>query len=222
LQALLEFKRLPFVFSSTCATYGVPEHVPIAESHPQRPINPYGFTKLMVERMLVDLAGSHGLPWMALRYFNAAGADPDGEIGENHQPETHLIPLVLMAARDGAAIQIYGDDYDTPDGTCIRDYVHVADIADAHIKALDYLLSGGASGALNLANGRGHSVREVIGAAERVCRRPVATKVAPRRAGDPPILVGAADQAHALLGWTPARSELETQIADAWSWLKAR
>ena len=146
------------VFSSTSATYGVPEQVPIGEDHPQQPINPFGFTKLVVEHMLMDLGASHRLPWVALRYFNAAGSDPDGEIGEAHDPETHLIPLILEAARGGAPIQIFGTDYDTPDGTCIRDYVHVMDIAGAHVRAFEYLLAGGASSAFNLANERGHSV----------------------------------------------------------------
>ena len=146
------------VFSSTSAIYGVPEQVPIGEDHPQQPINPFGFTKLVVEHMLMDLGASHRLPWVALRYFNAAGSDPDGEIGEAHDPETHLIPLILEAARGGAPIQIFGTDYDTPDGTCIRDYVHVMDIAGAHVRAFEYLLAGGASSAFNLANERGHSV----------------------------------------------------------------
>jgi len=222
LQALLDYRPLPFVFSSTCATYGVPEKLPIAEDHPQRPINPYGQTKLTVERMLADMGRTQKLPWIALRYFNAAGADPDGEIGEVHDPETHLIPLVLMAARNRTAVKIFGTDYDTPDGTCIRDYVHVTDIADAHLRALDHLLAGGDSMPLNLANARGYSVREVITACERVCGRTISCEVAPRRDGDPAILVGLADQARTLLGWAPQRSAIEVQIADAWRWLAAR
>lgn len=223
LQAIVDLKPLPFVFSSTCATYGIPESLPITEDHPQWPINPYGFTKLVVERMLEDLGKSSGLPWMALRYFNAAGSDPDGEIGEVHDPETHLIPRILAAAGDGTAVQVYGTDYDTPDGTCIRDYVHVMDIADAHVGALDHLLhKGGASGALNLANSRGHSVKEVIAAAERVCQRRIQMQVADRRSGDPPILVGDAKLAHAFLGWKPARSDLDVQIRDAWTWMTSR
>ena len=150
------------------------------------------------------------------------GADPDGEIGEEHDPETHLIPLVLAAARDRTAVQIYGTDYNTHDGTCIRDYVHVMDIAEAHVRALDYLLANGESCALNLANTRGHSVKEVIAAAERVCGRTIAAKPAPRRPGDPPILIGSADRARVRLGWTPARSDLEVEIADAWRWIKSR
>jgi UDP-glucose-4-epimerase GalE len=222
LQAIAATGPLPFVFSSSCATYGLPERLPIAEDHPQRPINPYGFTKLICEQMLADSGRAHGLPWVALRYFNAAGSDPDGEIGETHDPETHLVPVVLAAARDGAAVKIFGADYDTADGTCVRDYVHVVDIADAHVRALDYLLSGGKSAAFNLANERGYSVREVIAAAESVCGRSVRTELAPRRPGDPPVLIGAAERARATLGWTPARSGLDAQIADAWNWMRSQ
>jgi UDP-glucose-4-epimerase GalE len=219
LQALIDHGRLPLVFSSTCSTYGIPQTVPIPEDHPQVPINPYGFSKMVVERLLADLESVHGLRSISLRYFNAAGADPEGEIGEAHDPETHLIPLVLAAARDGTAGRVFGTDYDTPDGTCIREYVHVADIADAHLRALDYLLEGGASCALNLANARGYSVKEVIATAERVCDRPIRMEMAPRRDGDPPILIGSAKRAQSLLGWRPTRSELEIQIADAWNWM---
>jgi UDP-arabinose 4-epimerase len=155
---------------------------------------------------------------MALRYFNAAGSDPDGQIGEAHDPETHLMPLALAAARTGAPVQIFGDDYETPDGTCIRDYIHVSDIADAHVLALKYLLEGGHSCALNLANSRGYSVKEVIAAAERVCGGAIPSEIAARRPGDPPILIGDARRAHAILGWTPTRSELETQLQHAWNW----
>jgi UDP-glucose-4-epimerase GalE len=222
LHTLVKYQPMPVVFSSTCATYGIPDRVPITEDHPQRPINPYGCSKLFVEGMLADVNVACGLPWMALRYFNAAGADPQGEIGEAHDPETHLIPLVLTAARAGALVRIYGDDYDTADGTCIRDYIHVSDIADAHVRALDYLLKGGESCALNLANTRGYSVKEVIAAAERVCGRPIASEIAARRPGDPPVLIGDASRAHALLGWKPTRSDLDIQIADAWKWMKWR
>jgi UDP-glucose 4-epimerase len=159
---------------------------------------------------------------VALRYFNAAGADPGGEIGEEHSPETHLIPLVLQAASTGAPIQIFGTDYDTPDGTCVRDYVHVMDIAEAHILALDHLLAGGPGGAFNLANSAGHSVREVIAAAERVCECRIPVKEAARRAGDPPALIGSAARARDVLGWSPTRSDLDVQIADAWKWLRSR
>jgi UDP-glucose-4-epimerase GalE len=220
LRAITRSQPIPIVFSSTCATYGVPEYVPIAEEHPQRPINPYGFTKLVVERILADLHQAHGLRSVSLRYFNAAGADPEAQIGEAHEPETHLIPLVLAAARDGTAVTVFGNDYETPDGTCIRDYIHVADLADAHVRALKYLLSGGAICALNLANSHGYSVKEVIETAQRVCGKTIKVKMAPRRAGDPPSLVGSADRARAVLGWTPTRSALEVQIADAWNWMQ--
>src|SRR5262249_37365949 len=220
LQTLIDFRLLPVVFSSSCATYGAPERVPIPEDHPQRPINPYGQSKLIVERMLMDLYTAYGLSSIALRYFNASGADPDGEIGEAHDPETHLIPLVITAARDGTAIRIFGTDYETPDGTCIRDYIHVADIANAHLLALDCMLGGGQSCALNLANERGHSVKEVIATTERVTGRSIRVENAPRRPGDPPVLIGTADRARSLLGWSPARSDLEHQISDAWSWVR--
>jgi UDP-glucose-4-epimerase GalE len=222
LQAVLEYKSIPVVFSSTCATYGVPTVLPIAEDHPQVPINPYGYSKLFVERMLIDMSAAHRLPWVALRYFNAAGSDPDGAIGEAHDPETHLIPLVLLAARSGTPVRIFGNDYDTPDGSCVRDYVHVSDIADAHVKALDHLLDGGASCALNLANAHGFSVREIIAAAEAVSGRGIPTEVAPRRTGDPPILVGDPTRAQTVLRWKPQRSDIKLQIGDAWRWMVQR
>ena len=197
LQTVVNFCSMPVVFSSSCAIYGVPEWIPITENHPQRPINPYGHSKLFVERLLADLEIAHGLPWIALRYFNAAGGDPDGEIGEAHDPETHLIPLVLAAARTGARVRVFGNDYDTLDGTCVRDYIHVSDIADAHVRALDYLLERGKSCALNLANSRGYSIKEVIAIAEKVCGRSIPLETASRRSGDPPVLVGDAGQAAA-------------------------
>jgi UDP-glucose-4-epimerase GalE len=220
LQTLIDYRPLPVVFSSSCATYGIPERVPISEDQPQRPINPYGQSKLVVERMLVDLNAAYGLTSISLRYFNASGADPDGEIGEAHDPETHLIPLVLTAGRAGNTIKIFGTDYETPDGTCVRDYIHVIDIADAHLRALDCLLGGGQSCALNLANARGHSVKEVIACAERVIGHGIRAEGAPRRPGDPAILIGSADRAHNLLGWTPTRSDLLQQITDAWKWME--
>jgi UDP-glucose-4-epimerase GalE len=220
LQTMMDYERIPVVFSSTCATYGIPEHVPIREDHPQTPINPYGWSKLFVERILADLSVACGLRWIALRYFNAAGADPKGEIGEMHDPETHLIPLILEAARMGTPVRIYEDDYPTIDGTCVRDYIHVSDIADAHVRALDYLLGGGDSCALNLANARGYSVKEVIAAAEKVCGRSIARQIMPRRPGDPPVLIGDASRARKLLQWSPKRSHLELQIADAWNWMQ--
>jgi UDP-glucose-4-epimerase GalE len=219
LRTLLDWRCVPVVFSSTCAVYGIPEQSPIPESHPQRPISPYGFSKLAVERMLSDLGRADGLRSISLRYFNAAGADPGGALGETHDPETHLIPRVLAAARDGTPVTVYGDDYDTPDGTCIRDYIHVVDIAAAHLCALDHLLAGGAGGAFNLANARGYSVGEVIEAARRVCGKDLRIARAPRRPGDPAALVGSAERAAALLGWRPVRSALEIQIADAWQWM---
>jgi UDP-glucose-4-epimerase GalE len=220
LRTVTEYKPIPVVFSSTCATYGVPDQVPIPEGHPQRPINPYGFTKLVVERILADLDQAYGLRSVSLRYFNAAGCDPDGDIGEAHNPETHLIPLVLAAARDGTAVTVFGDDYDTKDGTCVRDYIHVADLADAHVRALKYLLSGGKTCALNLANAHGYSVMDVIQTAERVCGKPIKIKMAPRRAGDPPVLIGSSDRARGALDWKPVRSTVEVQIADAWNWMQ--
>jgi UDP-arabinose 4-epimerase len=219
LQAIVDFQPMPVVFSSTCATYGVPDVIPIPEGHPQRPINPYGYSKLVVERLLADLDIAHNLRSVSLRYFNAAGADPDGEIGEAHDPEPHLIPLVLAAARDGTSVKVFGDDYDTADGTCIRDYIHVFDIADAHVRALKYLIEGGKSCALNLANERGYSVREVIATAERVTGKPIRVEIAPRRPGDPAVLVGSSERARDLLGWKPARSELVVQVQDAWNWM---
>lgn len=221
LRAVVEAGVVPLVFSSTCAIYGVPEASPIQEEHPHRPVNPYGWSKLFVERMLTDVDKAYGLRSVSLRYFNAAGADPDGEIGEAHHPEPHLIPRVLAAAREGGAVRVYGDDYDTLDGTCIRDYIHVSDIADAHICALDYLLSGGRSCSLNLANARGYSVMDVIRAAESVSGAAIQIERAPRRPGDPPLLIGAADRARQVLGWAPQRPRLETQISDAWNWMKS-
>jgi UDP-glucose-4-epimerase GalE len=218
-RAITETSTIPVVFSSTCATYGVPHQIPIPEEHPQRPINPYGFSKLVVERILAEVDHAHGLRSIALRYFNAAGADPDGDIGEAHDPEPHLIPRVLAAARDGTVVTVYGDNYETPDGTCIRDYVHVTDIADAHVRAVEYLLSGGSSCTLNLANARGYSVTEVIRVAQRVSGRTIRVEMAPRRPGDPPVLIGSADRAKALLKWIPKRSALELQITDAWNWM---
>lgn len=207
------------VFSSTCATYGTPDIVPIRESEAQKPINPYGESKLMVERMLYWFGGAHGMNYAALRYFNAAGADPDGEIGEDHNPETHLIPLVLDAALGKRPrIDIYGTDYPTEDGTAIRDYIHVQDLAEAHVKALDRLLSGGDSLAVNLGTGQGHSVRAVITAAGRITGRPIPCFETARRPGDPPVLVADPGQARAALGWVPQVSDLDTILKTAWAW----
>lgn len=208
-----------FVFSSTCATYGPPRIVPIAEDHPQHPVSPYGQTKLVVERMLADCEVAFGLKYVSFRYFNAAGAHPDGGLGEDHSPETHLIPLVLDAACGRRpSIAIFGDDYDTADGTCVRDYVHVSDLAAAHVLGVEYLLANGESTAINLGNGRGFSVKEVIAAATRVTGKPIRAELAGRRAGDPPILVGSSEKARTLLGWTPRYADIETIIAHAWAW----
>ncbi len=207
------------VFSSTCATYGTPDRLPIAEDTSQNPISPYGASKLMVERLLTDFGAAHGLTSVALRYFNAAGADPDAQIGEDHDPETHLIPLVLDAASGRRPhVSVFGSDYDTPDGTCIRDYIHVTDLADAHVRALQVPMASGRSEAYNLGNGRGYSVREVIDAVERVTRLTVPVLEAARRAGDPARLVSNARKASEGLGWTPQYSDLETIVATAWAW----
>jgi UDP-glucose-4-epimerase GalE len=208
-----------FVFSSTCATYGVPESLPILEEHAQHPVNPYGESKLFVERALHWYAVAHDLRSVALRYFNAAGADPDGEIGEDHDPETHLIPLAIGAALGRRPpLQIYGTDYPTPDGTAVRDYVHVTDLADAHVRALDYLEAGGESSAFNLGAGRGYSVREVVAAVERTVKREMPRREAARRPGDPASLVAAPGRARDRLGWAPQHSDLDTIIATAWRW----
>ncbi len=211
------------VFSSTCATYGHPRSERIAESHPQEPINPYGRSKLMMEQILSDYSRAYGLRSISLRYFNAAGADADGEIGEDHDPETHLIPLVLEAAAGRRpCIEVFGDDYDTPDGTCIRDYIHVTDLAAAHVTALEALREGHPTDAFNLGTGRGASVREVIDCARAVTGRDVPVSIAPRRPGDPARLVADADRAGETLRWVPTRSDLETIIDSAWRWHRAR
>jgi UDP-glucose-4-epimerase GalE len=211
------------VFSSTCATYGVPARMPITEDLPQQPINPYGATKLMIERVLRDYDAAYGLRSVSLRYFNAAGCDPDGEIGEDHDPETHLIPRVLMAAAGTLPrIDVFGTDYPTPDGTCLRDYIHVADLADGHVRALDYLQRGGASTAINLGTGRAFSVREVIAAAERVTGRRIPVHEAPRREGDPPVLVADATRAREVLGFAPRFTAIEPIVATAWQWHERR
>ena len=210
------------VFSSSCATYGSPELSRIAEDTPQHPINPYGETKLMVERALHWYGVAHGLTSVALRYFNAAGADPDGEIGEVHAPETHVIPLVIEAALGRRTFEIYGDDYSTRDGTCVRDYVHVTDLASAHVLALRYLLAGGETTALNLGVGDGFTVREIIEMVQRVSARPVPHHVAPRRAGDPAALVADPGRAMSTLKWQPAYSDLESIVRTAWTWHLAR
>jgi UDP-glucose 4-epimerase len=212
---------IPLVFSSTCATYGIPapDRIPISESCPQAPINPYGRSKWMVEQLLADFGAAYGQPSVIFRYFNAAGADPAADLGEDHDPETHLIPLVLESlAGRREAIQVYGRDYPTPDGTAIRDYIHVSDLAAAHVLGLERLLEQGGRHIYNLGTGRGHSVQEVINAACRITGRRLRELDAPRRPGDPAELVADAALASEELGWTPQRSELDTILADAWAW----
>jgi UDP-glucose 4-epimerase len=218
LETMREFSCRPLVFSSTCSIYGTPSRVPITEDLPQNPINPYGRSKLMIEWMLADYSQAYGMTYAALRYFNAAGADPEGEIGETHHPETHLIPLVLTAASTGQAARVFGDDYPTPDGTCVRDYIHVTDLADAHISALDHLLAGNAGDVFNLGTGRGYSVKEVIDCAARVTGKNIPAVISGRRAGDPAELVADFARASAVLGFTAKLSRLETIIETAWKW----
>jgi UDP-arabinose 4-epimerase len=219
LDAMLAAKLRHIVFSSSCATYGTPARVPITEDTPQNPVNPYGESKLICERAIHWYGVAHGMTYAALRYFNASGADPDCEIGEAHDPETHLVPLVLATALGRRAqIDIYGTDYPTPDGSAVRDYIHVQDLAEAHVAALARLLGGGTSLAVNLGTGSGHSVREVIEAAERITGRRIARREMPRRAGDPPVLVADVSQAKALLGWSARLSDLDTILSTAWAW----
>jgi len=211
------------VFSSSCATYGVPVEMPIRETTPQRPVNPYGESKLAVERTLHWLGATRGLGWMALRYFNAAGADPDGEIGEDHDPEPHIIPRVIQAAMGRLShVDVFGTDYPTPDGTAVRDYIHVTDLADAHVRALEHLMGDGESLAINLGTGHGHSVREVVNAVERRTGLRVPVREAPRRAGDPPVLVADPALARQVLEWSPRHSSLDEIVDTAWRWQAAR
>lgn len=208
-----------FIFSSTAAIFGEPEYVPIDELHPTRPLNPYGRSKWMVEQMLVDYGLAFGLRYVCLRYFNAAGADPAGLLGERHEPETHLIPLVLQAASGRRPhIAVFGRDYDTPDGTCIRDYIHIVDLCSAHLLALNKLSDGGQSNCFNLGNGEGFSVQQVIDAAQRITGASIQVVDAERRAGDPARLVADASRARRVLGWVPRHAELDAIIEDAWRW----
>lgn len=220
LDAMLQTGVKHIVFSSSAAVFGIPEKVPIPEDHPLRPINPYGETKVMMERTMHWYGSAYGLRSVALRYFNAAGADPKGEIGEDHYPETHLIPLVIQATLGQRPfVEIYGTDYATPDGTAIRDYIHVTDLAEAHVLALRYLIDGGESTAMNLGTSRGYSVREVIAAVERCSGgRKVPFRDAPRRQGDPPSLVADASRAGKVLGWQPRFSDIDTIVQSAWNW----
>jgi UDP-glucose-4-epimerase GalE len=207
-----------FVLSSTCATYGEPRETPIPETHPQQPINSYGETKLAVERALPHFERAYGLRWVALRYFNAAGADPEGELGEAHAPEIHLIPRAIEAATGGRGLEVFGEDYPTPDGTCLRDYIHVTDLADAHVRALTAVMERGQSNVYNLGTGRPHSVRQVIAAVEQVTGRQVRWTLAPRRAGDPAALYASAQRARTELGWTPHFCDLDSIVGTAWAW----
>lgn len=207
-----------FIFSSTCATYGEPIETPIVETHPQNPINSYGESKLAVERALPHFEHASGIRWTALRYFNAAGADPHGELGEDHSPEIHLIPRAIEAALGGPGLKVFGNDYPTPDGTCLRDYIHVSDLADAHVKALEAIVETGVSSAYNLGTGHPHSVRQVIDAVERMSGRKVPWALAPRRAGDPAVLYAAPQKAQAALHWKPRFSDLDSIVGTAWAW----
>jgi UDP-arabinose 4-epimerase len=218
LDAMVDAGVRDVVFSSTCAVYGEPREVPISESHPRDPVSPYGESKLAVEKILHWYARAYPLRFAALRYFNAAGADPEGELGEDHEPESHLIPLAIEAALGGRELSIFGSDYPTPDGTAIRDYIHVADLAEAHLLALKALEDGAPHLHVNLGTGRGHSVREVVAAVERASGRKVPARLVERRAGDPPALVADARQAAAVLGWKPRYPELDTIVEHAYRW----
>ena len=220
LRAMVEAGVKAIVFSSTCATYGEPDVLPIDETAPQNPINPYGRTKLMAEQLLKDFETAYGLRWAALRYFNAAGADPDGEIGEEHDPETHAIPLALQSALGlRGAFEILGTDYPTPDGSAVRDYIHVTDLADAHVRAAEHLAGGGPSIALNLATGVGVSVRQIVGAASKATGRATPTVEAPRREGDPAALYATGGKAREVLGWTPRFTDIDETVATAARWM---
>ena len=221
LEAMNRYGVKKIVFSSTAATYGEPKNIPILETDPTEPTNPYGETKLSVEKLLKWADNAYGIKYVALRYFNAAGADIEGNIGEDHTPESHLIPIILQAALGKREhISIFGDDYNTPDGTCVRDYIHVTDLADAHIKAIDYLNKGNESSAYNLGNGTGFSVKEVIETARKVTGINIKAVMAERRAGDPATLIASSEKAKKELGWTPKYGDLETIIKTAWQWHK--
>ena len=219
LDTMIKYQVKYLVFSSTCATYGIPEQMPITEDMEQKPINPYGASKLMIERILADYHEAYGLNYCCLRYFNAAGADPEGEIGESHNPETHLIPLILAAAAgERKLIKVFGSNYPTRDGSCIRDYIHVTDLADAHLRAMNYLKKGGESTCMNLGNSVGNSVLEVIEAAKDITGRTIAVVMDERRLGDPPMLVGSSEKAKNLLGWKPKYGDIRVILEHAWNW----
>lgn len=223
LEAMRQADVRRLVFSSSCTTYGAPVRMPIDESHPQSPISPYGWSKLMAEKMLADFDAAFGLRYVALRYFNAAGADIEGEIGERHEPETHMIPLAIQAAQAGdRSFTVNGTDFDTPDGSAVRDYVHVNDLADAHCRALDHLMADRPSEAMNLGAERGLSVLEILDAVEAVSGRPIPRIIGPRRPGDPAAQVADASKARRILGWKPVHSDLETIVETAWRWHGAR
>ncbi|MDD8024923.1 MAG: UDP-glucose 4-epimerase GalE [Acidobacteriota bacterium] len=223
LGAMLETEARALIFSSTAAVYGVPETIPIGEDHPLRPVNPYGRAKAMVETVLEDYGRAYGLRSMSLRYFNASGADPEGGLGECHDPETHLIPNIFLAALGRRPeLEIFGTDFPTPDGTAVRDYIHVSDLAEAHVLSLEHLLAGGAGGAVNLGTHRGYSVREVLARAERIAGRRVPRVERPRRLGDVPVLLASAEKAERLLAWTPRFSDLDAILGTAWAWHSGR
>lgn len=223
IEAMIEYGVQHLIFSSTAAIFGDPICIPIGEAHPRQPVNPYGWSKWMVEQILADCDRAHGLRYVALRYFNAAGAQPEGLLGERHEPETHLIPLVLQAASGRRPhIGVFGTDYDTPDGTCIRDYIHVQDLADAHLRALDWLIQGEGSAAFNLGNGSGFSIREVIDMVEEVTGQRVAVQDLPRRSGDPAVLVADSTYARTALGWQPQYTDLYDIVQHAWLWESKR
>ncbi len=221
IEALVECEVKHIVFSSTCAVYGEPQFLPLTEEHPLAPASPYGHSKRFVEQMLADFRTAYDLHSVCLRYFTAAGADPEGELGEDHDPETHLIPLVLRGALSGEPLRVFGGDYETPDGTCTRDYIHVQDLAQAHVRAVERLAEGWEGEPLNLGCGRAYSVLEVIRAAERVTGRTIAYQVYPRRPGDVPHLVADNHRAEAALGWQPAWTDLEEIVGSAWRWMQA-
>ncbi len=224
LDAMVRHGTRNFIFSSSAAVYGMPHDLPIAEGHPTAPINPYGRTKLLVEQLLPAYDTEFGIRSVALRYFNAAGAAPDGLIGEDHEPETHLIPNVLRSVveKRSGSLQVFGDDYDTPDGSCVRDYIHVNDIAGAHMLAMDHLARGGTSQVMNLGNGAGFSVLQVIDTARRVTGKRIDYQVMPRRPGDPPVLVASSTKAQTILGWRPEFGTLDSIVETAWAWHRNR
>ncbi|HEY9604083.1 MAG TPA: UDP-glucose 4-epimerase GalE [Allocoleopsis sp.] len=223
LEAMVAADVKKIVFASTCSIFGLPQQVPMTEEHPKDPINPYATTKWMVEQMLADFDRAYDVRSVVFRFFNASGANPEGLLGEDHHPETHLIPLVLLTALGKRqSISIFGTDYSTPDGTCLRDYIHVSDLADAHLLGVEYLLQGGKSNVFNLGNGNGFSVREVIDTARQVTGREIDVVECDRRAGDPPILVGSSDKAREILGWSPKYSDLNKIISHAWQWHQQR